>query len=417
VFVRSATSWAEQPKLTASDGAAGDEFGRAVALAATGGLVGAQRHDDGGSDAGAAYAFVGDVAEGGPCLDGAQCLSAHCIDGVCCETACGGGRLDDCVACSVAAGAAADGSCTPLNATPCEDDLYCTTTGTCQSGTCVGSGNPCQGPDEDDDCHESCSEQDMDCSAYDGDGAFCSDGIFCNGVDGCSAGACDTHPGDPCDGPDGDDDCSEVCNEAAGACSGADPDGSSCDDGDFCNGVDTCASGACAQHGGNPCDGPDGDEDCFETCDPTGQTCEGYDGDGVPCLGGVCSAQGCGREDGAACGDDEECASGNCVNGICCVSAACTPYRCGPGGACVASCATSADCADGYRCSSASTCTLDDGVVEDETSCGCRQVGVRRQAGRDSLGWLVWTLVLVPWRRRARRTTRRVATLKTNSPR
>ncbi len=58
-------------------------------------------------------------AAGAPCLSDAHCASGHCVDGVCCDTACGGGALDDCVACSVAAGAAADGICGPLQAGPC----------------------------------------------------------------------------------------------------------------------------------------------------------------------------------------------------------------------------------------------------------------------------------------------------------
>ena len=44
VFVRSGTNWSQQQKLTASDGAAGDDFGRSVAVSGDTALVGA---DDG----------------------------------------------------------------------------------------------------------------------------------------------------------------------------------------------------------------------------------------------------------------------------------------------------------------------------------------------------------------------------------
>ncbi len=58
VFVRSGTSWSEQAKLTASDGAAVDRFGYSVALNGDTVLVGARQNDTtGGLDAGSAYVF------------------------------------------------------------------------------------------------------------------------------------------------------------------------------------------------------------------------------------------------------------------------------------------------------------------------------------------------------------------------
>jgi FG-GAP repeat protein/putative Ig domain-containing protein len=59
VFVRSGTSWSQQQKLEAADAAAGDQFGRSVAISGETLVVGA-RLDDGaaGSDQGSAYVFV-----------------------------------------------------------------------------------------------------------------------------------------------------------------------------------------------------------------------------------------------------------------------------------------------------------------------------------------------------------------------
>jgi hypothetical protein len=59
VFVRSGTVWTQQAKLTASDGAFGDQFGWAVAVSGDTAVVGA-RFDDtqAGTGAGSAYAFV-----------------------------------------------------------------------------------------------------------------------------------------------------------------------------------------------------------------------------------------------------------------------------------------------------------------------------------------------------------------------
>ncbi|MBI3182520.1 MAG: hypothetical protein HYZ28_10275, partial [Myxococcales bacterium] len=58
----------------------------------------------------------GGGVNGTPCTSGTDCASGFCADGVCCDTACGGA----CDACSVAAGASADGACTLLgNAMMC----------------------------------------------------------------------------------------------------------------------------------------------------------------------------------------------------------------------------------------------------------------------------------------------------------
>ncbi len=59
IFTRSGTTWSQQSKLTASDGAAGDRFGESVAISGGTALVGA-RFDDVGANAdqGSAYMFT-----------------------------------------------------------------------------------------------------------------------------------------------------------------------------------------------------------------------------------------------------------------------------------------------------------------------------------------------------------------------
>ncbi len=58
VFVRSAGTWTPQMKLTANDGALHDQFGTSVALSTDTALVGAPHDDDKGSSSGSAYVFV-----------------------------------------------------------------------------------------------------------------------------------------------------------------------------------------------------------------------------------------------------------------------------------------------------------------------------------------------------------------------
>ena len=58
VFTRSGTAWSQQAKLTASDGAAGDEFGYSVAISGDTAVIGAPRDDDKSDDSGSAYVFT-----------------------------------------------------------------------------------------------------------------------------------------------------------------------------------------------------------------------------------------------------------------------------------------------------------------------------------------------------------------------
>jgi len=60
--------------------------------------------------------------------------------------------------------------------------------------------------------------------------------------------------------------------------------GSSCDDGYFCNGTDSCLNGHCSEHSGYPCVGPDGDSNCAESCDEIDNACTGSDPNESPCV-------------------------------------------------------------------------------------------------------------------------------------
>lgn len=58
VFLRSGTTWTQQQKLTAGDGAAGDMFGESVAISADRIAAGSSGDDDAGGDSGSAYVFA-----------------------------------------------------------------------------------------------------------------------------------------------------------------------------------------------------------------------------------------------------------------------------------------------------------------------------------------------------------------------
>ena len=58
VFEYSGATWSQQAKLTAGDGAAGDQFGREVSINGDRAVIGARLDDDGGTDSGSAYVFT-----------------------------------------------------------------------------------------------------------------------------------------------------------------------------------------------------------------------------------------------------------------------------------------------------------------------------------------------------------------------
>jgi hypothetical protein len=188
VFTRAGTSWTQALKLTAPDGESADLFGISVALSGSTVVAGAIGDDDGGSSAGAAYALASEASNNGEsCGTGASCSSGFCVDGVCCDTACGGDDADDCQACSVAAGAAADGTCAPRAATAvcraaggaCDVAEHCTgTTPTCPADSRVPSGAVCRPASNGCDLVEACNASSPACPAN----AFKPDLALCRGV-------------------------------------------------------------------------------------------------------------------------------------------------------------------------------------------------------------------------------------------
>jgi len=103
-----------------------------------------------------------------------------------------------------------------------------------EGGVCILTETNCSdGIDNDSDGGTDCADSDCDAMS-------CDDGLFCTGTDSCQGGVC-VSTGDPCDGVDGDSDCSETCDEGASACTGNDPQDSVCDGG-TCDGVGTCVT-------------------------------------------------------------------------------------------------------------------------------------------------------------------------------
>jgi hypothetical protein len=118
LYARTGTTWTEAATLQRAIPASGEQLGYAVSIAGdgSGAFLGAPFYSSPTvSLMGRAVSFSIRTT-GNSCTDASDCETAFCVDGVCCDTSCGGG-MDDCQACSAAAGGMEDGRCGPLTAT------------------------------------------------------------------------------------------------------------------------------------------------------------------------------------------------------------------------------------------------------------------------------------------------------------
>jgi len=148
------------------------------------------------------------------------------------DTAYGHGRIDVVRTLAASVGCSSDADC--------DDALFCTGTETCVGGSCQSSGDPCSGGGVCNEATETC------------DVPVCDDDGICEAGEDCANCPNDCRQktnGSPnrrycCDGdlPDcGDSRCSESgwsCEDDGFVVCTSDPE---CDDGQFCNGVETCS--------------------------------------------------------------------------------------------------------------------------------------------------------------------------------
>ncbi len=236
IFRHNGFSWYESLEVVATDAAAGDAFGFAVAISGQTTAVSAYLDDDLGTSSGATYLYELKNEEGERCVTGGECLSGFCADGVCCDTACDQGPCD---ACSVAEGSMFAGVCKLLDGNACDDGNACTQTDTCLAGQCMGS-HP----------------------------KTCGNNETCVGT--------------------------AVCDPATGMCTGdLTPNGTSCDDDNACTSKDSCSDGVCQGTVAIECPTLDA---CHAagSCDPATGTCDQpVLPDGTICPTGVCRAGEC----------------------------------------------------------------------------------------------------------------------------
>ncbi len=153
----------------------------------------------------------------------------------------------------------------------CDDGLYCNGTETCNvaMGVCVPGTAPC--PADGVACSiETCNESTNACEQT-LDHASCQNGLFCDGAELCDPVLGCVDSADPCS-PDSIACTNDYCDENRDLCMHV-PMNSLCDDGAFCNGVETCDPLLGCQAGTSPC--PSDGIDCTtDTCDESTDQCQ-----------------------------------------------------------------------------------------------------------------------------------------------
>ncbi len=296
------------------------------------------------------------VEDGTTCDDGLFCtVAGQCLAGECqteardcsgstdqCNTGVCDESTDSCVAQPVSDG------------TTCDDGAFCTVMDSCSAGTCGGTMRDCSSAG--DQCNSGvCNETSDACEPSPvSDGTSCDDNLFCNVGEACLAGVCTGGTTRQCGASGGS--CRDgVCDEATDSCTGSPvPDGTTCDDGQFCTTADACLAGNCVGGGARDCSSA-GDQcnngvcnettnQCVASPRPTGTTCDDSrfcttndrcvagicngspldcSAAGDACNTGVCDEAGdkCSsipKSDGTACPDGNFCTVGDtCVSGAC----------------------------------------------------------------------------------------------------
>ena len=316
-------------------------FGAALAGVGNRVLVGAPRDDGGSALSGAAYTYLLSLTDGSPCTLGSECLSGHCVEGVCCDGSCDGA----CETCLQPAGASADGQCGPRSegavaVPPCPAPYQCNGTDSACPSSCTSDAS-CTASHYCDSTAGDCASKRAIGEPCGADGAracssgVCADGVCCDrscgvceactaakkgqGSDGmCESVLAGTDPNDECEADagfpasclaDGECDGSGACRSFAlqsTACGGATCTGNLLA-GRLCDGAGSCVDGSATDCAPYACSASacstscSQDSDCHSTgyCTSVG-TCETRHPDGDPCDRGA------------------QCSSGFCVDGACC---------------------------------------------------------------------------------------------------
>jgi hypothetical protein len=264
-----------------------------------------QCHDTGTCNRATGQCTTPAKTDGVACDDGDACTrSDSCKGGACvgsnpvvCEPA---SQCHDAGTCNTSTGICSQPL--KLDGANCDDGDACTLTDLCVAGVCSGS-EPveCVAADQ---CRlgGTCNPATGTCSdPFEPDGTPCSDGNLCTSADQCMGGFCVA--GAPVVIDDGNVCTNDSCNPNSGVAHVPREVGTSCSDGNRCNGDETCATAGICVAGTPP------EIDDHNTC--TADTCDGVLGVKHTPLPDQTSC-----DDGNACNGHESCKTGQCIAGI-----------------------------------------------------------------------------------------------------
>jgi hypothetical protein len=216
-------------------------------------------------------------------LDGGEeCDDGNAANGDCCSSLCefetAGSACEDGDLCTEGDVCNGAGVCNAGGPRDCDDGVFCNGSETCDSGLGCQAGTPVDCSDGVGCTVDACDAGTDACTNTPDDGA-CQNGQFCDGDETCDP-VLDCQPGpDPC-APFGCDEGLDVCG------CGTDAD---CDDAVFCNGAEACVGGFCAP--GAPVDCDDGVGCTVDACDAGTDACTNTP-DAVACQNGqFCDGQ------------------------------------------------------------------------------------------------------------------------------
>ena len=230
------------------------------------------------------------------CDDGISCTDDLCSEPAksCVHTPVSA-RCDDGNVCTDDACNPASGCVHTNNTAPCDDGNACTTNDVCSGGSCQG-GAPLNCNDGNICTTDTCNPSTGCAHTPVANGTSCSDGDLCNGAETCQAGVCT--PGVPLDCNDGNICTDDTCNPATGCVHTNNT--APCDDGNACTTSDQCAGGVCA--GGPPLNCDDGNVCTDDACNPAS--------------GCVHTNNTSTCDDGDTCSTNDRCLDGRCVGQI-----------------------------------------------------------------------------------------------------
>lgn len=306
VFANMGGTWTWQPPaITRKTTTAAERFGHSVAISSSGtyAIVGAPGNDTTAANSGAFYDIIQRKGNGESCAADLECGSDFCIDGYCCNTACGRTGIfgsepkTDCQSCRALDTGGTDGTCAALNipmqcraaADLCDRASFCQlgnmacppnpprTAGTiCRA---AGAGNLCDAPEACDGVNPSCPADVKRASGF-----VCRAAAgLCDAVETCD-GTADTCPADA------KMNVGTPCRMAAA--------GDLCDRTEVCDGTTNGCPADQVQPAGAACRAAKDECDSGEICDGTSKSCpfDGTQPDGLVCATGTCQFGACRAE-------------------------------------------------------------------------------------------------------------------------